>query len=123
MRSAVSACSVGLDHLVQRQVRHSRSEPVIFGFERLHLFRLRHFHAARPDPQFTENRVADPLLAIKLFRPKSGLMLVQNADDLFFREPLSLHRPFPLQATDQSQIAAVSAEQVMTNASELREQV
>jgi len=63
------------------------------------------------------------VLAAQLLRAKPSLVLLQNADDLFFREPLSLHRPFPLQATDQSQIAAVSAEQVMTNASELREQV
>jgi hypothetical protein len=45
---------------------------------------------------FVERRAADPMLTTHVGRLRSGLMLPQNPDDLFFREPARLHvHPLP----------------------------
>jgi hypothetical protein len=43
-----------------------------------------------------EARAADPVLAADISRLRSGLLLPQNPDDLFFRKPTCLHiHPLP----------------------------
>ncbi len=37
------------------------------------------------------------MLVAQAGRLHSGLMLTQNSDDLLFREPRTLHRPYPFQ--------------------------
>ena len=41
------------------------------------------------------DRIADPVLAAQLFSAKHGLVLLQNANDLFFTETASLNRLSP----------------------------
>jgi hypothetical protein len=38
-----------------------------------------------------ERRARDPVLAAHIGRRRPGLLLPQNTDDLFFREPARLH--------------------------------
>lgn len=57
-------------------------------------------HTAEFGPPFVEGSIADAMLAAQLFRAKPSLMLFQYPDDLFFREPRSLHRLSPLIGTD-----------------------
>jgi hypothetical protein len=45
-----------------------------------------------------------PCLRHHLRRGLAGFLLAQNADDLLFREPASLHRPSPYWASDSTQI-------------------
>src|SRR6056297_3369520 len=57
--------------------------------------RVGHLHAAILRPPLVKGRIADPMLAAKFLCARPGLMLLQNANDLFFAETASLHRLSP----------------------------
>ncbi len=67
----------------------------VLGLEGLQPSRIRHFHAAILRPPFVKGRVADPVLAALLLRAEPGLVLLQDANNLFFAETASLHRLSP----------------------------
>ena len=49
-----------------------------------------------------EGRAADPVLAADIRRLRARLLLPQDPDDLFFREPARLHRPSPSEVMDST---------------------
>ena len=51
--------------------------------------RLAHFHPAVVRLPGIKRRRADPMLATEIRRLNSGLVLLQNPDDMFFRVPSS----------------------------------
>lgn len=57
---------------------------------------LWHLHVAILRAPLVERRLAHPVLPAELRRAQPGLVLLQNANDLFFAEPAALHRPSPL---------------------------
>ena len=78
-------------HLLRQHLLELR----VLGLQRLQPPRIRHLHAAISRAPLVEGRVADAVLAAQLFRAQPGLMLLQDANDLLFAEPASLHRLSP----------------------------
>ena len=68
----------------------------MLAFQRPQTSSVGHFHAAVLGPPLVERRVADPLLTAQFLRAKPGLMLFQDANNLFFNETASLLRLSPL---------------------------
>jgi hypothetical protein len=61
--------------------------------ELLQPLRLGHIHAAVLGFPVVQHRFTDAVLARQIRRLRSCLVLLQNPDDLLFREPCSLHLP------------------------------
>ncbi len=81
--------------LQRRIVRHGVGQqlfqPSVLGLEATHPLGLRHLEAAILSLPVIERRVAHAVLAAEFSDRHPGLVLLQDPDDRFFREPTALH--------------------------------
>src|SRR5690606_14224944 len=99
------ASEVFSEHLAQhRDIHHRlRQEPLqlrILVLELLQPLRLADLHAAILRAPVVEGRIADPVLPAQLCGAQPRLMLLQDADNLLFREPAAFHVRLLLWRTD-----------------------
>src|SRR6056297_1312100 len=80
-----------IEHLLRQHLLQLR----ILGLQRLQPPGVGHFHAAILRPPLVEGRIANPVLAAQILCAQPSLVLLQNANDLFFAETASLHRLSP----------------------------
>lgn len=90
------ASKVFSEHLAQgRDVHHLLAQQTlqvrVLILELLQSLGLTDLHAAILRAPIVKRRITDPVLPAELRCAQPGLVLLQHADDLFFREPAPLH--------------------------------
>src|SRR5690606_23864998 len=77
--------------IVEHGVGQQTLQPRVLVLQRLQPARLRDIHPAEAGLPVVDRGVADPVLAAQVGDRNSRLMLLQNSDDLLFREAAALH--------------------------------
>src|SRR5258706_7471920 len=90
----------GIDVLQNGDIQHRLGEQLlqlaVLVFERPQTSGIRHVETAVPPLPLIERRARDPVLAAHIRCRAPRFLLAQDADDLLFAEPATLHRPSPL---------------------------
>src|SRR4029077_20239487 len=85
---------------VQHRLRQQLLEFAVLFLESLQLAGVGDLHPAITRPPLVKRRIADAVLAAQIARRQPGSVLLQDLDDLLFREPAFTHRPSPRWRTE-----------------------
>jgi hypothetical protein len=80
---------------IQHRIGQKPLQLAILIFKRPQLLGITDIHAAELGFPVVQCRFRDTVLPRQITRLRTRLMLAQNTNDLFFRKPFPLHRPYP----------------------------
>jgi hypothetical protein len=100
LRSEGKSFGVVVQHRLGQQLLQTR----VLVLQSLQALRLRDFKPAILGHPLQEGASADAMPTAHIRRPLTSLLLLQNANDLLFRELAALHKSVSLTSTDSTKI-------------------